>query len=179
MSDNTQQPAAESKKKKSKLEIDADYDFVFLKNWSPVLRWLMVIPMGLFALLIVQFSFAFIFERFINSLNSEAIAIISNAIFTLMKYIMMIVAITATAPLRDKVKGAVVLCVFPLAMLGFGVWIISRHPEVASPTFVTAQVIAALLGLVWGVYDVKRNLQKSQSANSDPAQSENAPQQGR
>ena len=137
--------------KKSKLSINDSYDLQLVNNTNPVLRWVLMLPIGFLAILIVQLAYGFIF----NKLLSE-FAIIVNSIFIAMKYCVFVVAMVATAPVARKNKlQASMACAFIALLVAFGstYYLYSNAVSVDWPMLISTSV-ACLLGISWAVWNV-------------------------
>ncbi|NDV68917.1 hypothetical protein [Dysgonomonas sp. 25] len=164
---STQNNSTENKpkeEKKSKLAIDEDNDFIFLKNWPPVVRWLLVIPMGLFFFLIVQFTIGFVGNKLMESLNIDFISVIVIGVVALAKFMAFEVGMVGAAPVKRerKAKVGALLAVIPLVLLAALTLLmvyVNESPDLLETYYpmscIIAQVIGGVLGIIWGIFCLK------------------------
>lgn len=108
----------ENKKEKAKgLEINSDYDFNFAVKLNPILRWILVVPMGIAGLLMVQLAGGWMVGFMLRGVAEDSIVtIIVTAIFGVFKYCIFLISMIATAPVarQNKLRTALALALIPL-----------------------------------------------------------------
>lgn len=73
-------------KKPGKLDIDENYDLRLVKTWNPALRWLLTLPAGLIAMLIIQLAYGFIVRRILSNFDeASTVSIIVNWLLLISK----------------------------------------------------------------------------------------------
>lgn len=162
-----------SQKKESKLSIDKDYDFIFIKNWSPVLRWIALIPFGIISIFLVQFTFGFIVNKIESSFNSTTLTVIMDCILLFFKYMISLIVVVAVAPVKreKKFNTGIILSIFPIAICILAVLAqLKINENVDSEYYYTTSqiagtIIAGILGVAYGLYSVKRDLSKNIEEN--------------
>ena len=144
--------------KKSRLSINDSYDLQLVNNTNPVLRWVLMLPIGFLAILIVQLAYGFIFNKLLSEFATiGAVGIIVNSIFIAMKYCVFVVAMVATAPVARKNKlQASMACAFIALLVAFGstYYLYSNAVSVDWPMLIATSV-ACLLGISWAVWNVR------------------------
>ena len=85
--------------KKSKLYIDDSYDLQLVSKLHPALRWVLMLPIGFLAILLVQLAYGFVFNKLLSNFDTSSVfSIIVNSIFMAMKYCVFVVAMVGVAP---------------------------------------------------------------------------------
>lgn len=100
------------KKKKSKLEIDDSYELRLVSKLHPALRWVLMLPIGFLAILLVQLAYGLVFNKLLSNFDTNGgVAIVINSLFMAMKYCMFVVAMVGVAPVvREKKFQASIVC---------------------------------------------------------------------
>lgn len=150
-------------KKPGKLDIDEDYDLRLVKTWNPALRWLLTLPTGLIAMLIIQLAYGFIVRRILSNFDgASTVSIIVNCFFLFAKYAMFVVAMTATTPVaRAKKKLASIICAIIAAIILCGSTLLLVHfADSINQTMMISTVVASLLGILFGVWHVSTSTSK-------------------
>ncbi len=107
------------KEKKQGLEINTDFDFNFAVKLNPMLRWILVLPMGIVGLLMVQLAGGWIVSFMLRGVAEDSIlAIVVTALFGVVKYCIFLIAMAATAPVtrQYKLRTSLVLAFIPFAV---------------------------------------------------------------
>lgn len=151
------------KKKKSALDINEDYDFRFVTKLSPVLRWILVLPIGLAAIFAVHIAYGFVVNMFLKNFNgNETVNIIVYSIFCAIKYCVFTLAMVATAPVARNKKTYTAFCCAAIAVF-FGVastLIMFSMAELVDWAMVISTSIASLLGVAWAVWNIRSETNK-------------------
>ena len=105
--------------KKKGLDVNENYDFNFAAKLNPVLRWILVLPMGIAGLLMVQLAGGWMVSFMLRGMSPESIvAIIVTALFGVVKYCIFVISMVATAPVprQNKFRTGLVLSIIPFAL---------------------------------------------------------------
>lgn len=156
--------AKSEKKKKGSLEINGNFDFNFVTKLSPVLRWILVLPMGLVAVLFVQLGYGFIFRLFLkNFAENGAVSTIVYCLFGAMKYAVFLISMIAVAPVvkERKFRTGLWLTVIPVILgIGSTLFLISTA-DVVDWTMIIFTSIASLAGIILALWTVYRDVRTS------------------
>lgn len=164
MEENTVTTEKKPEKKKKGLDIDENFDFIFAKKLSPVLRWILVLPMGLFGFLAVQLAYGFIVNKLLGNFAPDSIvAALVAAIFNIAKFLIIMTAMIATAPAKNKFKAGVVLSVIPFAIIAFMIFVYFKAPAdefyISLPVYIV-QLVAIASGTGYALWQVKNHMKK-------------------
>ena len=158
------------KKKKSKLEIDDSYELQLVSKLHPALRWVLMLPIGLLAILLVQLAYGFVFNKMLSNFDPNGgVAIVINSLFMAMKYCVFVVAMVGVAPVvREKkfqasIACAIVAVIVCLGSTGFLVY----NMGVDNLTMLIATGGSAFLGIVWAVLNVRSVISKPLPAEQE------------
>lgn len=162
--EENQTTESKPEKKKKGLDIDEHYDFMFAQKLSPVLRWILVLPMGLFGFIAVQLSYGFIVSKLLGNFSPDSIVAAGvSAIFNILKFLIIMMAMVAMAPVKNKFRAGLVLCVIPLAVIAFMVFVYFKAPieefQISLSTYVI-QLVAIALGTAYSLWDIKNHMKK-------------------
>ena len=87
------------------LYISTTFDFIFLKQITKPLRWLLVLPMGFLTILLTQATLNLIAQIILILTHyNDIVALLSAGIMWAVQYALAIVVMTATAPVTSKKK---------------------------------------------------------------------------
>ena len=151
------------KKKKSKLEIDDSYELQLVSKLHPTLRWILMLPIGFLAILIVQLAYGLVFNKLLSNFDTNGgVAIIINSLFMAMKYCMFVVAMVGVAPVvREKKFQASIVSAIIAAIVCLGsTWFLFSARGVDNLTMLIATGGSAFLGIVWAVWNVRSVVSK-------------------
>lgn len=144
--------------KKSKLYIDDSYDLQLVSKLHPALRWVLMLPIGFLAILLVQLAYGFVFNKLLSNFDTSSVfSIIVNSIFMAMKYCVFVVAMVGVAPvIRAKKFPASIACAFiaVIVCLGSTFFLFSKADSVDWPMLI-ATGCASLLGIIWASWNVR------------------------
>ena len=151
-------------KKEKNLSIDANYDFVFVRNWSPILRWILLLPFGILSIFAVQFAFGFIVNKIGNS--SETVSFIVDCIFLFFKYMIFQIVVVATAPVKKEKKFITSLF---LSLLSIGLLIAislfqvhaNNNPDIDmyyTTNMIVTSFISGLLGIAFAIFSIRKEV---------------------
>ena len=151
------------KKKKSKLEIDDSYELQLVSKLHPALRWFLMLPIGLFAILLVQFAYGFVFNKMLSNFDPNGgVAIVINSLFMAMKYCVCVVAMVGVAPVvREKKFQASIACAIIAVIVCLGsTGFLLYNNGAENLTMLIATGGSAFLGIVWAVLNVRSTVSK-------------------
>ena len=151
------------KKKKSKLEIDDSYELQLVSKLHPALRWVLMLPIGFLAILLVQLAYGFVFNKLLSNFDSNGgVAIVINSLFMAMKYCVFVVAMAGVAPVvRTKKFQASIVCAIIAVIVCLGsTWFLFSERGVDNLTMLIATGGSAFLGIVWAVWNVRSVVSK-------------------
>ena len=151
------------KKKKSKMEIDDSYELQLVSKLHPTLRWVLMLPIGFLAILIVQLAYGLVFNKLLSNFDTNGgVAIIINSLFMAMKYCMFVVAMVGVAPVvREKKFQASIVSTIIAAIVCLGsTWFLFSARGVDNLTMLIATGGSAFLGIVWAVWNVRSVVSK-------------------
>ena len=158
------------KKKKSKLEIDDSYELQLVSKLHPALRWVLMLPIGLLAILLVQLAYGFVFNKMLsNSAPNGGVAIVINSLFMAMKYCVFVVAMVGVAPVvrakkfQASIACAIIAVIVCLGSTGFLLY----NTGVENLTMLIATGGSAFLGIVWAVLNVRSVISKPLPAEQE------------
>lgn len=145
------------KKKKGSLEINGNFDFNFAIKLSPVLRWILVLPIGLVSVLLIQFGYGFIFRLFLeNFAENGTVSMIVYSLFAAMKYAAFLISMTAMAPVvkERKFRTGLWLAIIPV-ILGAGLTLfLVSVADAVDWTMIIYTSLASLVGIIWALWTV-------------------------
>ena len=151
------------KKKKSKLEIDDSYELQLVSKLHPALRWVLMLPIGLLAILLVQFAYGFVFNKMLSNFDPNGgVAIVINSLFMAMKYCVFVVAMVGVAPVvREKKFQASIACAIIAVIVCLGsTGFLLYNAGVENLTMLIATGVSAFLGIVCAVLNVRSTVSK-------------------
>lgn len=158
------------KKKKSKLEIDDSYELQLVSKLHPALRWVLMLPIGLLAILLVQLAYGFVFNKLLSNFDPNGgVAIVINSLFMAMKYCVFVVAMVGVAPVvRAKKFQASIACaiIAVIVCLGSTAFLV-YNMGVDNLTMLIATGGSAFLGIVWAVLNVRSVISKPLPAEQE------------
>ena len=158
------------KKKKSKLEIDDSYELQLVSKLHPGLRWVLMLPIGLLAILLVQLAYGFVFNKLLSNFDPNGgVAIVINSLFMAMKYCVFVVAMVGVAPVvRAKKFQASIACaiIAVIVCLGSTAFLV-YNMGVDNLTMLIATGGSAFLGIVWAVLNVRSVISKPLPAEQE------------
>lgn len=166
---STENRPKEEEKKDSKFSIDHDYDFIFLKNWPPIVRWLLVIPAGFLSLLLTQFALGFVVNMIQKSFDSYYVSLIIDGIFMIIKFMIFEITIVGVAPVKRSKKflTGIILSIIPIGMMllmAWGLTLVNQNPEAYNTyyptTTIIVQIITGLLGIIWALFSIRNETSK-------------------
>ena len=140
--------------KKSKLYIDDSYDLQLVSKLHPALRWVLMLPIGFLAILLVQLAYGFVFNKLLSNFDTSSVV---NSIFMAMKYCVFVVAMVGVAPvIRAKKFPASIACalIAVIVCLGSTFFLFSKADSVDWPMLI-ATGCASLLGIIWASWNVR------------------------
>ena len=144
--------------KKSKLYIDDSYDLQLVSKLHPALRWVLMLPIGFLAILLVQLAYGFVFNKLLSNFDTSSVfSIIVNSIFMAMKYCVFVVAMVGVAPvIRAKKFLASIVCalIAVIVCLGSTFFLFSKADSV-DWSMLIATGCASLLGIIWASWNVR------------------------
>ena len=119
------------------LYISTTFDFIFLKQITNPLRWLLVLPMGFLTILLTQATLNLIAQIILMLTHyNDIVALLSAGIMWAVQYALAIVVMTATAP-----------------------YLIFKS---LNPQFVISRLLcislSAAIGLSYGLYRIKKRI---------------------
>ena len=160
-------------KKESKLDIDSNYDLRLVSTLSPALRWVLTLPIAFIAMFAVQVGFGTLVKLINSNLPmGEIVNTIMLSTVMLTKYAIFVIAATSTAPLtRNKKFIAAIAAAFIGALLCVGGTAISLSLSVAiDKTMLISTFVASILGLLLGVWEVRRVTSKPPTEENKASQ---------
>ena len=156
----------EEKKKSSALNINDDFDFNFARKIPKVLRWILVIPIGILGILMIHLAYGFIVSMFLKNFSETSVVVtIVNALFSFVKFYFFLIAMVAMAPVAkaNKFKAGVGLSIVPLA-IGGGFIYLTQHfssDEIYyAPVMLILQVVIIVAAVVVGLLSIKKDIDK-------------------
>lgn len=150
-------------KKESKLDIDSNYDLRLVSTLSPVLRWILVLPIAFLAMFVIQIGYGFIVKLiFSNFAQDGFVSIIGNSTVMLAKYTVFVIAATSTAPVaRNKKFIVAIVSALIGALLCVGGTAIAISVAVSTDnTMLIATFVASIVGLLLGIWKVRSSISK-------------------
>ena len=158
------------KKKKSKLEIDDSYELQLVSKLHPALRWVLMLPIGLLAILLVQLAYGFVFNKLLSNFDPNGgVAIVINSLFMAMKYCVFVVAMVGVTPVvrakkfQASIACAIIAVIVCLGSTGFLLY----NTGVENLTMLIATGGSAFLGIVWAVLNVRSTVSKPLPAEQE------------
>ncbi len=158
------------KKKKSKLEIDDSYELQLVSKLHPTLRWVLMLPIGLLAILLVQLAYGFVFNKLLSNFDTNGgVAIVINSLFMAMKYCVFVVAMVGVAPVvREKKFQASIVCAIIAAIVCLGsTAFLVYNMGVDNLTMLIATGGSAFLGIIWAMLNVRSVISKPLPAEQE------------
>ncbi len=142
--------------------INTTFDFIFLKQITKPLRWLLVLPMGLLTILLTQATLNLIAQIILMLTHyNDIVALLSAGIMWAIQYALAIVVMTATAPVTSRQKfkwGFLFSCLLWLLAAG-STYLIFKS---LNPQFVISRLLcislSAAIGLSYGLYRIKKRI---------------------
>lgn len=151
------------KKKKSKLEIDDSYELQLVSKLHPTLRWVLMLPIGFLAILLVQLAYGLVFNKLLSNFDTNGgVAIVINSLFMAMKYCMFVVAMVGVAPVvREKKFQASIVCAIIAVIVCLGsTAFLAYNMGVDNLTMLIATGGSAFLGIIWAMLNVRSVISK-------------------
>lgn len=158
------------KKKKSKLEIDDSYELQLVSKLHPTLRWVLMLPIGFLAILLVQLAYGLVFNKLLSNFDSNGgVSIVINSLFMAMKYCMFVVAMVGVAPVvREKKFQASIVCAIIAAIVCLGsTAFLAHNMGVDNLTMLIATGGSAFLGIIWAMLNVRSVISKPLPAEQE------------
>nr|WP_314829859.1 flagellar biosynthesis protein FliQ [uncultured Prevotella sp.] len=150
-------------KKESKLDIDSNYDLRLVSTLSPVLRWILVLPIAFLAMFVIQIGYGFIVKLILSNFAQDGfVSIIGNSTVMLAKYTVFVIAATSTAPVaRNKKFIVAIVSALIGALLCVGGTAIAISVAVSTDnTMLIATFVASIVGLLLGIWKVRSSISK-------------------
>jgi len=165
----------EAKSKKNIISYDEEGGFLFMKNWSPILRWFSILP----AIIITYIAVNFLFLGSVLSVlarESYLLSLYVGAILAGIVYFAVIDVIAAAAPKKRVLTGVIfavifgvlIVIVFLFAMRGIFSMEIQSSLKTHYLIALAISFISNISGLFLGVSVVKsrqRNPQKIENSS--------------
>ena len=158
------------KKKKSKLEIDDSYELQLVSKLHPALRWVLMLPIGFLAILLVQLAYGLVFNKLLSNIDTNGgVAIVINSLFMAMKYCMFVVAMVGVAPVvREKKFQASIVCAIIAVIVCLGsTAVLAHNMGVDNLTMLIATGGSAFLGIIWAMLNVRSVISKPLPAEQE------------
>ena len=150
-------------KKESKLDIDSNYDLRLVSTLSPVLRWILVLPIAFLAMFVIQIGYGVIVKLILSNFAQDGfVSIIGNSTVMLAKYTVFVIAATSTAPVaRNKKFIVAIVSALIGALLCVGGTAIAISVAVSTDnTMLIATFVASIVGLLLGIWKVRSSISK-------------------
>ncbi|MBF1596647.1 flagellar biosynthesis protein FliQ [Prevotella sp.] len=150
-------------KKESKLDIDSNYDLRLVSTLSPVLRWILVLPIAFLAMFVIQIGYGFIVKLILSNFAQDGfVSIIGNSTVMLAKYTVFVIVATSTAPVaRNKKFIVAIVSALIGALLCVGGTAIAISVAVSTDnTMLIATFVASIVGLLLGIWKVRSSISK-------------------
>ncbi len=164
-----------TKQKKEKLSYDKDGGFIFMKNWSPILRWICILPAALITFIAVRFSLLDPFLKMIEN-TSYLLSFYVRVVTSGLVYLAIVDVVSGTAP-----KNRVLVSIITAIILGLVVIFLTsvsydvisdyevfqygfKFSPISKTHLITGLVISFfsnMLGLFLGVNNTKERQKKS------------------
>lgn len=163
-----------TEQKKEKLSYDEDGGLIFMKNWSPILRWICILPAALITFIAVRLLFLNPFLNMIEN-TSYLLSFYVNVVTSGLVYLAIVDVVSATAP-----KNRVLVSIITAIILGLVVifstsvsyYVVSDYEafqnrfelSLSKTHLITGLVISFfsnMLGLFLGVNNTKERQKKS------------------
>lgn len=144
------------------LYISTTFDFIFLKQITKPLRWLLVLPMGFLTILLTQATLNLIAQIILILTHyNDIVALLSAGIMWAVQYALAIVVMTATAPVTSKKKykwGFFLSCILWL-LAASSTYLIFKS---LNAQFVISRLLcislSAAIGLSYGLYLINKRI---------------------
>ncbi|WP_315571580.1 hypothetical protein [Alloprevotella tannerae] len=144
------------------LYISTTFDFIFLKQITKPLRWLLVLPMGFLTILLTQATLNLIAQIILILTHyNDIVALLSAGIMWAVQYALAIVVMTATAPVTSKKKfkwGLFLSCILWL-LAASSTYLIFKS---LNAQFVISRLLcislSAAIGLSYGLYLINKRI---------------------
>ena len=144
------------------LYISTTFDFIFLKQITKPLRWLLVLPMGFLTILLTQATLNLIAQIILILTHyNDIVALLSAGIMWAVQYALAIVVMTATAPVTSKKKfkwGFFLSCILWL-LAASSTYLIFKS---LNAQFVISHLLcislSAAIGLSYGLYLINKRI---------------------
>lgn len=144
------------------LYISTTFDFIFLKQITKPLRWLLVLPMGFLTILLTQATLNLIAQIILILTHyNDIVALLSAGIMWAVQYTLAIVVMTATAPVTSKKKfkwGFFLSCILWL-LAASSTYLIFKS---LNAQFVISRLLcislSAAIGLSYGLYLINKRI---------------------
>ena len=142
--------------------INTTFDFIFLRQITKPLRWLLVLPMGLLTILLTQATLNLIAQIILMLTHyNDIVALLSAGIMWAIQYALAIIVMTATAPVtsRQKFKLGCLFSVFLWLLAASSTYLIFKS---LNTQFVISRLLcislSAAIGLSYGLYRIKKRI---------------------
>ena len=144
------------------LYISTTFDFIFLKQITKPLRWLLVLPMGFLTILLTQATLNLIAQIILILTHyNDIVALLSAGIMWAVQYALAIVVMTTTAPVTSKKKfkwGFFLSCILWL-LAASSTYLIFKS---LNAQFVISRLLcislSAAIGLSYGLYLINKRI---------------------
>ena len=144
------------------LYISTTFDFIFLKQITKPLRWLLVLPMGFLTIQLTQATLNLIAQIILILTHyNDIVALLSAGIMWAVQYALAIVVMTATAPVTSKKKfkwGFFLSCILWL-LAASSTYLIFKS---LNAQFVISRLLcislSAAIGLSYGLYLINKRI---------------------
>lgn len=144
------------------LYISTTFDFIFLKQITKPLRWLLVLPMGFLTILLTQATLNLIAQIILILTHyNDIVALLSAGIMWAVQYALAIVVMTATASVTSKKKfkwGFFLSCILWL-LAASSTYLIFKS---LNAQFVISRLLcislSAAIGLSYGLYLINKRI---------------------
>lgn len=144
------------------LYISTTFDFIFLKQITKPLRWLLVLPMGFLTILLTQATLNLIAQIILILTHyNDIVALLSAGIMWAVQYALAIVVMTATTPVTSKKKfkwGFFLSCILWL-LAASSTYLIFKS---LNAQFVISRLLcislSAAIGLSYGLYLINKRI---------------------
>ena len=131
--------------KEKKDFFDEDNGILFMKNWNPILRWILVLPGAIIGSLLMRTPFTFIATKLEDI---EILMWIVDALGQIVAIMAFVGYGAAIAPKGRKVT-AIILAV--LALAGTSVlWFVDPEKYNITTTYKIVSMVGTLIGAAWG-----------------------------
>ncbi len=171
----------QNKEKNKSLEINSDLDFNFAVKLNPVLRWILVLPVGIAGVLMIQLAGGWMVNFMLRGMAADSIiAIIVTGLFGIVKFAYFLFSMVAMAPVtrQNKLRTGLALAFIPISFpFLIERWINNMGYELES-NMLALTLAMVLIGVALALFWIRQETNKPLPEPEVEAPAEEAPTPG-